>query len=94
MAGPAVRYIAVPPAVPILPMIARIRSFAVQPAGRRPFTVIPCFSRAFGLVCVATLCSTSEVPTQSQCAESTMCGGVEVSQTRVTPGCVNLARVL
>ena len=29
----------VPPAVPILPMIARMRSFAVQPNGRSPPTV-------------------------------------------------------
>ena len=53
----------VPPAVPIFLMIARIRSLLVQPTGRLPSTSMRMFlERCWIKVCVASTCSTSEVP--------------------------------
>ncbi len=53
----------VPPAVPMRPMIASTTSFAVTPAPRRPSTRISIvFARFASRHCVASTCSTSEVP--------------------------------
>ena len=53
----------VPPAVPISPMMARMMSLAVTPSGSLPSTVTRMFLAFFCVsVCVASTCSTSEVP--------------------------------
>ena len=53
----------VPPAVPILPITARIKSFAVIPRGKLPLTVTRILRHFVNnRVCVARTCSTSDVP--------------------------------
>ncbi len=64
MTGPAYSMACpTPPAAPILAIMARITSFAVTPAGRRPVTVIRI---TLGFFCqrhpVASTCSTSVEP--------------------------------
>ena len=72
----------VPPAVPISPMIARMMSFAVTPCRQlavddRPACSWPC---AWISVCVASTCSTSEVPMPiGERAERAMRRGVAVA---------------
>ena len=52
-----------PPPVPMRPMIAKMMSLAVTPAGRSPSTVIDmALGRTEGNVWVASTCSTSLVP--------------------------------
>ena len=52
-----------PPPVPMRPMMVRITSLAVTPAGRSPSTVMAMvFGRRAGRVWVARTCSTSLVP--------------------------------
>ena len=80
----------VPPAVPILPITASARSFAVTPAGRRPSarTSID-FAFLVSRHCVASTCSTSEVPMPNASAANApwvlVC---ESPQTTVIPGSV------
>ncbi len=79
-----------PPAVPILPMMASTMSFAVQPRGNAPSTLI---SRFFAFlasrVCVAITCSTSLVPMPCASAPNAPCVLVWLSpQTTVMPGSV------
>jgi hypothetical protein len=80
----------VPPAVPILPMMARIRSFAVTPRGRSPSTVMRMFFAGRWIsVCVDRTCSTSEVPMPKASAPNAPCVAVWLSpQTMVMPGSV------
>ena len=53
----------VPPAVPISPMMARMMSFAVTPFGSAPSTLMRMFFALRWIsVCVASTCSTSDVP--------------------------------
>ena len=66
----------VAPATPILPMMLSTTSFAVTPAGSLPFTRI---SIVLGLnwrrVCVASTCSTSDVPMPIANAPNAPCVG-------------------
>jgi hypothetical protein len=78
----------VPPATPIRPIAPRIMSFAVTPSGRAPMNSS---SIAFGLrwsrVCVASTCSTSDVPIPNASAPSAPWVDVWLSpQTIVIPG--------
>jgi hypothetical protein len=79
---------AVPPAVPISPMMAKIMSFAVTPAGNLPSTVMRIFLALDWIsVWVASTCSTSEVP--MPCANAPNAPWVEVwlsPHTIVVPG--------
>ena len=80
----------VPPATPMRPMIARIRSLAVTPAGMRPSTLI---AKVCGLRCsrhcVAMTWPTSVVPIPKASAPNAPCVLVWLSpQTIVRPGCV------
>ncbi len=80
----------VPPAVPILPITASARSFAVTPSGRRPSARICIdFSFLVSRHCVASTCSTSEVPMPNASAANApwvlVC---ESPQTTVIPGSV------
>ncbi len=80
----------VPPAVPILPITASAMSFAVTPAGRAPSTRT-CIDFAFFISrhCVASTCSTSEVPMPNASAAKAPCVLVcESPQTTVIPGSV------
>ena len=79
-----------PPAVPILPMMARITSLAVQPSGSSPSTLIRI---VLGFFCtsvwVASTCSTSEVPMPKASAPKAPWVLVWLSpQTMVVPGSV------
>ena len=78
----------VPPAVPISPMMARMMSFAVTPAGSCPSTVTRMFLAFFWIsVWVASTCSTSDVP--MPWASEPKAPWVEVwlsPQTMVVPG--------
>ena len=78
----------VPPAVPSFAMIARMRSFAVQPNGRAPSTVMRiAFAGAWMRVCVASTCSTSEVPMPKARAPNAPWVAVWLSpHTMVVPG--------
>ena len=80
----------VPPAVPISPMMARMMSLAVTPAGSAPSTVTRMFFAFFWIsVCVASTCSTSEVPMPCASAPKAPCVEVWLSpQTIVMPGSV------
>ena len=80
-----------PPATPILRMIARITSFAVTPSCSAPFTSTDIvFGVACGSVCVASTCSTSDVPMPNASAPNAPCVEVWLSpQTIVMPGCVS-----
>ncbi len=78
----------VPPAVPILPMMARMMSLAVTPAGRSPSTTTRMFL-AFDWISVwvASTCSTSDVPMPCASAPKAPCVEVWLSpQTIVVPG--------
>jgi hypothetical protein len=78
----------VPPPVPIRPMMASTMSFAVQPTGSTPSTVTRMFFAGFcSSVCVASTCSTSDVPMPKASAPSAPCVEVWLSpQTSVMPG--------
>ena len=78
----------VPPAVPISPMMARMMSFAVTPSGSLPSTVKRMFFALVWIsVCVASTCSTSEVPMPCASAPNAPCVEVWLSpQTMVVPG--------
>ncbi len=80
----------VPPAVPILPMIARITSFGLTPAPSVPLTSISMFlAGAWISVWVASTCSTSDVPMPKASAPIAPCVAVWLSpQTMVMPGWV------
>ena len=77
-----------PPAVPILPIRAKIKSFAVQPFGSAPLTVIRMFFNGLcNSVWVASTCSTSDVPMPKASAPKAPCVEVWLSpQTTVVPG--------
>ena len=77
-----------PPAVPIRPMIARITSLAVIPSGNAPSTAIRMFRAGFcNSVCVASTCSTSEVPMPKASAPKAPWVAVwESPHTMVAPG--------
>ena len=80
-----------PPATPIWPIAPRITSFAVTPSGSSPSkrTRIV-FGLRCGSVCVASTCSTSEVPMPKASAPKAPCVDVWLSpQTIVIPGCVS-----
>ena len=78
----------IPPPVPILPMMARITSLAVEPGGSSPSTVtdiVP--GRCWGRVWVASTCSTSLVPIPKASAPKAPCVEVWLSpHTIVMPG--------
>ncbi len=80
-----------PPATPILRMIARITSFAVTPSCSVPLTSTAIvFGRACASVCVASTCSTSDVPMPKASEPNAPCVDVWLSpQTIVMPGCVS-----
>ncbi len=82
MASPAYSMtLPVPPAVPISPMMARMMSFAVTPAGNCPSTVTRMFFAFFWIsVCVASTCSTSRgADAVGERAERAMGRGVAVA---------------
>ena len=78
----------VPPAMPISPMIARMMSFAVTPGGSLPSTTARMFFDFFWIsVCVASTCSTSDVPMPCASAPNAPCVAVWLSpHTIVVPG--------
>ncbi len=78
----------VPPAVPILPMMASTMSFAVTPAPNSPSTETSMFFAGFcSSVCVAITCSTSLVPMPKASAPIAPCVDVWLSpQTIVVAG--------
>ena len=78
----------VPPAVPIRPMMARIRSLPVHPAGSGSSTVTRMlFGRDARSVWVASTCSLSEVPMPKASAPNAPWVAVWLSQhTTVVPG--------
>ena len=79
-----------PPATPSRPIAPRIMSFAVTPGGASPSkrTRID-RGRTCGRHCVASTCSTSDVPTPNASAPNAPCVDVWLSpQTIVIPGCV------
>ena len=78
----------VPPAVPISPMTAKIRSLATTPVGKSPSTVMRMFfSGICNRVCVANTCSTSVVPMPNASDPKAPCVAVWLSpQTSVVPG--------
>ncbi len=79
-----------PPPVPMVPMMARMRSLAVTPAGRSPSTVMAIVpGRVWGRVWVARTCSTSLVPMPKASAPNAPWVEVWLSpQTMVMPGWV------
>ncbi len=79
-----------PPPVPMRPMMARITSLAVTPAGRSPSTSIAIQpGRTWGSVWVARTCSTSLVPMPTASAPKAPWVEVwESPQTTVMPGWV------
>ncbi len=79
-----------PPPVPIWPMMASTRSFAVTPGGRAPSTVTAMDAgRRWGSVWVARTCSTSLVPMPNASAPKAPWVDVWLSpQTMVMPGWV------
>ena len=80
-----------PPSTPSRPIAASTRSFAVTPGGTSP-TKLTRSERGFvcDSVCVASTCSTSEVPMPNASAPSAPCVDVcESPQTIVIPGCVS-----
>ena len=78
----------VPPAVPIFPITASAMSLAVTPAGRAPSTRTSIdFAFFISRHCVASTCSTSEVPMPNASAANAPCVLVcESPQTTVIPG--------
>ena len=75
-------------------MIARMTSLLVTPSGRRPVrdvTLIAIVRKGLsGSVCVASTCSTSEVPIPNAIAPNAPCVEVWLSpQTTVRPGWVS-----
>ena len=78
----------VPPAVPILPIIARIMSLAVTKEATLPETVMRMFFAGRCIsVCVAKTCSTSDVPIPKAKAPKAPWVAVwESPQTIVIPG--------
>ncbi|MDT4850452.1 hypothetical protein FQZ97_846040 [compost metagenome] len=78
----------VPPAVPMMPMMCRTTSLAVQPKGSSPSTLISMLLAFFmSSVWVASTCSTSDVPMPKASAPSAPCVLVcESPQTTVMPG--------
>ncbi len=78
----------VPPAVPMRPIIASTMSFAVQPIGSVPSTRTSMFfAGCCSSVCVASTCSTSEVPMPNASAPIAPCVEVWLSpHTIVMPG--------
>ncbi len=81
----------VAPSVPILPMMARMMSFAVTPSGSLPSTAMrKVFGFPCGSVCVASTCSTSLVPIPKANAPNAPCVDVcESPHTIVMPGLVS-----
>ena len=79
-----------PPFVPMRAMIPRITSFAATPAGSSPSTVTAMvFGFVCGSVCVASTCSTSDVPMPNASAPNAPCVDVcESPHTITSPGCV------
>ena len=79
-----------PPAVPILPMIASTTSLAVTPNGNAPSTRTCMFCIFLATRhCVASTCSTSDVPMPCASAPNAPCVDVcESPQTTVMPGSV------
>ncbi len=78
----------VPPAVPILPMMASTRSLGVTPGGSAPshFTSIA-FDFFCVIVCVASTCSTSLVPIpKANAAKAPLVPVCESPHTTVIPG--------
>ena len=91
MAGPAYSITwPVPPAVPILPMMARMMSLAVRWSGAVPSTVTRMFFALRWIsVWVASTCSTSDVPMPCASAPKAPCVEVWLSpHTIVMPGSV------
>src|SRR5216683_784069 len=80
----------VPPAVPMRPMMPRMRSLAVMPRGSSPSTRTSMFLAGCWIsVCVASTCSTSDVPMPKASAPKAPCVAVWLSpQTMVMPGWV------
>ena len=80
-----------PPPVPMRPMMARMTSLAVTPAGRSPSTVTAIHrGRVWGSVWVASTCSTSLVPMPKASAPKAPWVAVwESPHTMVMPGCVS-----
>ena len=80
----------VPPAVPMVPISARIRSLAPTPNERAPSTVTRMLRERRAIsVCVASTCSTSEVPMPKASAPKAPCVAVWLSpHTTVMPGWV------
>ena len=79
-----------PPPVPIRWMIPSTTSFALTPAGRSPSTVTAIErGRFWGSVCVASTCSTSDVPMPNASAPNAPWVEVcESPHTITSPGCV------
>ncbi len=79
-----------PPETPTWPIRPRIASFAVTPGGSSPSKMTRIvFGRCCESVCVASTCSTSDVPIPNASAPSAPCVDVWLSpQTIVIPGCV------
>ncbi len=79
-----------PPPVPIRPITARMRSFAVVPSGRSPSMVtamVP--GRDWGSVWVASTCSTSLVPMpKARAPKAPWVAVCESPHTIVIPGWV------
>mmetsp|Transcript_4116 Transcript_4116/g.15023 ORF Transcript_4116/g.15023 Transcript_4116/m.15023 type:complete len:229 (-) Transcript_4116:385-1071(-) len=80
-----------PPAVPMTPMMCKIISFDVTPSPSLPSMVIRIFFDGFcNKVCVASTCSTSDVPIPNANAPNAPCVAVcESPHTTVVPGNVN-----
>ena len=79
-----------PPPVPIFAITARMMSFALTPAGSMPSTLTAIVLNGLsGSVCVASTCSTSEVPMPIAMAPNAPWVEVWLSpQTTVIPGWV------
>mmetsp|Transcript_31157 Transcript_31157/g.73427 ORF Transcript_31157/g.73427 Transcript_31157/m.73427 type:complete len:211 (+) Transcript_31157:121-753(+) len=81
----------VPPAVPMTPITCRMMSLEVTPGPRSPVISIFMFlARFWRRVCVASTCSTSDVPMPNARAPNAPCVAVWLSpHTTVVPGRVN-----
>mmetsp|Transcript_100735 Transcript_100735/g.260237 ORF Transcript_100735/g.260237 Transcript_100735/m.260237 type:complete len:229 (+) Transcript_100735:1568-2254(+) len=80
----------VPPAVPMMPMMCSTMSLEVLPGGSSPSTAISIvFACCCSSVCVASTCSTSEVPMPNAIEPNAPCVAVWLSpHTTVVPGSV------
>mmetsp|Transcript_32545 Transcript_32545/g.80237 ORF Transcript_32545/g.80237 Transcript_32545/m.80237 type:complete len:214 (+) Transcript_32545:1735-2376(+) len=80
----------VPPAVPITPITCRMKSLDVTPSMKGPSTLMRMFLSLFcSSVCVASTCSTSDVPMPNASAPNAPCVAVwESPHTTVVPGSV------